>query len=62
MKSIPKTSNEAARSSGARGAANSGTRKASNAHAAQRQGAKAAADKASNRRTSAGDRKTPSSK
>ena len=48
-----KSSKAPDRSSGARGAANSGTKKASNAHAARRQGEKAAANKASNERTGA---------
>jgi hypothetical protein len=64
MASTPKSGNDKARSSGARGAANSGVKKASNAHAAQRQGEKASANKASGKRGSTGGEKksTPSTK
>lgn len=50
MRSTPKSDNDKTRSSGGRGAANSGVKKASNAHAAQRQGEKARANQASGQR------------
>ena len=45
-----KSSTPASGSTGGRGAADTGTKKASNAHAAQRQSAKAEANKASNQK------------
>jgi hypothetical protein len=48
----PKSSSGSSRSSDARGAASTGTRKASNASSAKRQGDKAAASKANNSKKS----------
>jgi hypothetical protein len=63
-KSAGKSDDDAARSSGSRGAARTGTKKASNAHEAQRQSEKASANKAGSKRAASGGEKktTPSTK
>lgn len=58
MKSTPKSSSDSSRSSGGRGAAGSGNRKASNVHAALRQSEKSGASKACNRRDTQGGEKS----
>jgi hypothetical protein len=59
-----KSDDDASRSSGSRGAARTGTKKASNAHAAQRQSEKASANKANSKRSAQGDdqKSTPRTK